>query len=284
MVRPEKIKNQLYTGIRGKVAAFVEHKRFVNFITALILINAVTLGMDTSQHMRAVYGDALKFVDGIIVTIFCIELILKISVYRLDFFRAGWNIFDFVIISISLIPASGAFSVMRALRVFRVLRLMSVVPQMRRVVSALFHAIPGMASIMGVLVILFYVFAVMATVIFGAHPSAEMNELFGTLPRSLYSLFQVMTLEGWSEGIASPTMQYFPWAWAFFVPFIFVTSFAVLNLFIGIIVDAMNIVQEQDLEEEEKAIIDEIERLREDISELKAIVKSGGKAGDGNLW
>ena len=284
MVRPANLEGASLPGLRDKVANFIEHRRFINFIAALILINAVTLGMDTSSDLTAQYGPILKLTDNIIVLIFCVEIILKLYAYRLSFFKVGWNIFDFIIIVISILPASGPLTVMRVFRVFRILRLMSVVPQMRRVVSALFHAIPGMTSIIGVLVILFYVFAVLATEVFGASPTPEMQALFGTLPKSLYSLFQVMTLEGWSDGIATPTMEIFPWAWAFFVPFIFITSFAVLNLFIGIIVDAMNIVQEKDIEEEEKALKEEINKLRDEIVELKDLMIKTGKKGEDNIW
>jgi voltage-gated sodium channel len=273
LVRPLNLEGQTLPGLRGKVANFVEHSRFVNFIAALILINAVTLGMHTSDHLTSQYGGLLKLTDNLIVGIFCIEILLKFFAYRLSFFKVGWNVFDFIIVMISIMPASGPLTIMRVFRVFRILRLMSVVPQMRRVVSALFHAIPGMASIMGVLVILFYVFAVLATEVFGAHPSADMQALFGTLPKSIYTLFQVMTLEGWADGVATPTMELFPWAWTFFVPFIFITSFAVLNLFIGIIVDAMNIVQGKDIEAEEEALKAEINNLRDEIIDLKDLIK-----------
>lgn len=285
MVRPTKLAGHAFTGIRGKLARIVEHKFAVVFITGLILFNAVILGLDTSPYFSERFGGFFLIVDKLIIFVFCAELALKMFVYRWAFFRDGWNVFDFIIVGISLAPTSGPLSVMRVLRVFRVMRLISVVPQMRRVVSALLLAIPGMASIIGVLAILFYVFAILATEIFGASSDPQVQALFGTLSASLYSLFQVMTLEGWSEGIAGPTMEVFPWAWAFFVPFIFVTSFAVLNLFIGIIVDAMNIVQEQDIKEEEIALKKEISLLRDDIAELKSLVKSGDHGASAqSLW
>lgn len=277
MVRPQNLEGQELLGTKGKVAKFVEHSRFINFITALILINAITIGIDTCIEVTSSYTGILALINNVIVLMFCLELILKLYAYGGSFFKVGWNVFDFLIVLISIFPATGPLSVMRVFRVFRILRLMSVVPQMRRVVSALLLSIPGMASIIGVLAILFYVSAVLATEMFGASPSPVMQELFGSLPKSLYSLFQVMTLEGWSDGIASPTMELFPWAWAFFIPFIFVTSFAVLNLFIGIIVDAMNIVQEKDIEAEEKALKAEIMELRKEIINLKEMISKSSK-------
>ncbi|MEL6978303.1 MAG: ion transporter [Pseudomonadota bacterium] len=240
------------TTSRERVAAFVEHKKFTSFITWIILLNAVTLGMETSQNIYNAYGGWLLAVDKIILIIFTIELLLKFYAYRWDFFRSGWNWFDLIIVAISWLPAQGPLAILRALRILRVLRLLSVSPQLRRVIAAVGHSIPGMMSVISVLAIVFYISSVLATKLFGTHPSPEMQEWFGTIGASAYTLFQVMTLESWSMGIVRPVMEHFPWAWAFFVPFIFVTSFAVLNLFIGIIVDAMQS-SHDDAEKEEAA-------------------------------
>jgi Predicted integral membrane protein len=138
---------------------------------------------------------------------------------------------------------------MRALRVLRILRLISVVPQLRRVISAIGYSIPGMISVVGVLGLIFYVSAVLATKLFGMHPDPNMQEWFGSISASAYTLFQIMTLESWSMGVVRPTMELFPWAWLFFLPFIIITSFAVLNFFIGIIVDSMQMAQKLEAEE-----------------------------------
>ena len=214
---------------------FIESKPFQNGLVFLILFNAITLGLETSQFGKA-HTDILHLIDTIILLCFSIELVLKLIVYRTSFFRSGWNWFDFIIVTISWVPTSGALSVLRAFRILRVLRLLSVVPQMRRVIGALGHSLPGMASVVGVLAIIFYVSAVLTTKIFGGHVDANMQEWFGSIGASAYTLFQVMTLESWSMGIVRPTMELFPLSWIFFVPFIIITSFAVLNLFIGIIV------------------------------------------------
>ena len=224
---------------------FVESKQFQNFIIFLILFNAFTLGLETSQFGKD-NADILLVIDTSILVLFSIELLLKFIVYRSSFFRSGWNWFDFIIVAISWAPTSGALSVLRAFRILRVLRLLSVVPQMRRVIGALGHSIPGMASVVGVLSIIFYVSAVLTTKIFGSHSDVNMQEWFGSIGASAYTLFQVMTLESWSMGIVRPTMELFPLSWVFFVPFIIITSFAVLNLFIGIIVDAMQVMHEEE--------------------------------------
>lgn len=226
-----------------KVAEFVESK-FVTFgITVLILINAVTLGMETNKELTAQVGAVLNWIDRTILIIFSIEIALKFYAYRLRFFRSGWNVFDFLIVAIAWMPANGALSVLRTLRILRVLRLISVVPQMRRVVSAIGYSIPGMVSVISVLGLIFYVSAVLATRLFGTYPDPNMQEWFGSIGASAYTLFQIMTLESWSMGVVRPTMDLFPWAWIFFLPFIIITSFAVLNFFIGIIVDSMQTAQ-----------------------------------------
>ena len=226
-----------------KIAEFIESRAVTIGITVLIMINAVTLGMETENELSAQIGGVLNWIDRAILIIFSIEIALKFYAYRLSFFRSGWNIFDLAIIAIAWMPTTGALSVLRTLRILRILRLISVVPQMRRVVSAIGYSIPGMASVVSVLGLIFYVSAVLTTKLFGAHSDPNMQEWFGSISASGYTLFQIMTLESWSMGVVRPTMDLFPWAWAFFLPFIIVTSFAVLNFFIGIIVDSMQTAQ-----------------------------------------
>ena len=253
----------------------VESKLFQNFLVAVILFNAVTLGLETTAFGKD-NATILHKIDSVILIIFTVELALKLIVYRLKFFDSGWNWFDFIIVAISWAPTSGALSVLRAFRILRVLRLFSVVPQMRRVIGALGHSLPGMASVVGVLGIIFYVSAVLATKLFGQHPDANMQEWFGSIGASAYTLFQVMTLESWSMGIVRPTMELFPQSWLFFVPFIIITSFAVLNLFIGIIVDAMQIMHEEEGKPAQTlATKEDILRLEEKLNKLMQKERSG---------
>ncbi|GJL85897.1 MAG: hypothetical protein DHS20C02_16720 [Micavibrio sp.] len=265
MVRPSNLQGNQFSGLYGAVAKFIENKHFSRFITFVILVNAVTLGLETDVGMVERFGSVLTIIDSVALVIFVIEICLKLTVYRLSFFRAGWNVFDFIIVTIALLPAIGPLSVLRTLRVLRVLRLVSVVPQMRRVIAALFHAIPGMASIIAVLFIIFYVASVLVTKLFG--PSFE--EMFGSIGASMYTLFQIMTLEGWSEEVVRPVMKVYPSSWIFFIPFIIVTSFAVLNLFIGIIVDAMNYVHDK----EEIEVDKEIQGIKKEMKAIRKLLE-----------
>lgn len=272
MVRPHTLHDVTLTGLRGLVARLVESQSFVRFITAIILINAVTLGLETDAGIMANYGQYLLIFDKIALAIFVCEIVLKLFIYRLSFFRDGWNIFDFIIVGIALIPAVGPLAVLRALRVLRVLRLLTVVPSMRRVISALFIAIPGIASVLSVLLIIYYVAAVLAAKLFSGHPVPEIAAKFESISASMYTLFQIMTLESWSQGIVRPVMDAYPYAWLFFIPFIIITSFAVLNLFIGIIVDAMNIVHDEE-DNEKKSLKQQLAEIRHDIHDIKAMLE-----------
>ncbi len=232
--------------LKNKIKIIIESNITTTVITILILLNAVILGLETDDYFASKFGGILNWADKFILILFSFELFLKFYVYRIKFFHSGWNIFDLSIVIIAWLPTSGALTVLRALRILRVLRLISVVPQLRRVVSAIGHSIPGMVSVVGVLGLIFYVASVLATKLFGIHPDPFMQEWFGSIGASAYTLFQIMTLESWSMGVVRPTMELFPWAWAFFIPFIIITSFAVLNFFIGIIVDSMEIAQKDD--------------------------------------
>ncbi len=232
--------------LRARTAAFLDRPIVGSVILGVILFNAVILGLETSKTAMASFGPLILMLDRICLAIFTIEILLKLFAHGGKFFRNGWNLFDFVVVGISLIPATGPLSVLRALRILRVLRVISVAPSLRRVVEGLVNALPGMASVFLMMAILFYIGAVVATKLFGggcvacdATQAAEMDQWFGTLGRSLYTLFQIMTLESWSMGIVRPVMEVYPYAWMFFVPFILVTTFAVVNLLVGLIVNSM---------------------------------------------
>ena len=231
---------------RARLRAWIETSGVQSSILIVIIFNAITLGLGTSDRVQANFGGLLYVIDKTVLTIFVIELLLKFYAYGLGFFRNAWNIFDFFVVGVGLLPQTDSLSALRGLRVIRALRLLSVVPQMRAVVQALLDALPGMGAVMVMLSIVYYVFGVMATIMYGN----AFDAWFGTLGRSLYSLFQIMTLESWSMGIVRPVMQEFPMAWAFFVPFIIITAFSVLNLFIGLLVNTMQAAVEEEAEEE----------------------------------
>lgn len=263
--------------LREQTAAYLERDFVRNGIISVILFNALILGLETSDTVMANFGALIYALDTFCLCIFVIEIAAKLFAHGWRFFRSGWNIFDFVIVGIAIVPAAQSFSVLRALRILRVLRVLSAAPRLRRVVEGFVTALPGMGSVFVLMMIIFYIGSVMATKLFGdAFP-----EWFGHLGLSAYSLFQIMTLESWSMGIVRPVMEQYPLAWALFVPFILVTSFTVLNLFIGVIVDAMQKEHEAeaqadraDLHKEVSSILTELRTLRTELAELKA-TKSG---------
>lgn len=263
-------------GITARLTAFVESAVFRNSIMVVILINALALGLVTLPFEARWFIDILPLIDQIVIAIFLVELVLRLIAYRLRFFTSGWNWFDLIVILVSVVPMAGSFSVLRSLRILRAFRLFSVMPQMRKVVEALLNAIPGMGAVIAVLALMFYVSSVMATKLF----ALTNPDRFGTLGDSAFSLFQVMTLEGWAADLALPVMEFHPWAWAFFLVFIVLTSFAILNLFIAIIVDSLqskhfDADEQRDAEvgEDVVELQSEIAGLRGEIAALTALVQ-----------
>lgn len=213
----------------------VEHPQTGNVIIAVIVFNAILLGLETSASVMAQVGPLIGFLDTLCLLVFVVEITAKMAVYRGRFFTRGWNIFDFVIVGMALVPGAQTLSVLRALRILRVLRVISVMPRLRRVVEGFVSALPGMGSVFLLMGLVFYISAVIATTLF----ASAFPDWFGTLGRSLYTLFQIMTLESWSMGIVRPVMEVYPLSWLFFVPFILLTTFAVVNLLVGLIVNSM---------------------------------------------
>ncbi len=256
-------------GHRARLRAFLERDLVVYSILGVIIFNAITLGLSTSTWVESNFGGFLAFVDRVVISIFVIEILLKLYAYGFKFFKSAWNIFDLLIVSIGLVPNAESLSALRGLRVIRALRLLSVMPQMRAVIQALLDAMPGMGAVILMLGIVYYIFGVMATMLY----RDNFPDWFGTVGASIYSLFQIMTLESWSMGIVRPVMEQHPWAWAFFVPFIIVTAFSVLNLFIGLLVNTMQSAVEDETEAEleklKMVVKTEIDELDVHVIELK---------------
>jgi voltage-gated sodium channel len=271
------------------------HPLAERLVIGLIVVNAITLGLETSPAIMAKWGPLLHIIDTAILVFFVVELALRLAVHRLAFFKEGWNVFDFIVVAISLAPASDSLSVLRALRILRALRLITAVPSLKRVVSALISALPGMGSIVLLLGLIFYVGAVLSTKLFGSCPAgvedkACLSENFETLGASLITLFQVMTLDAWADGLLKPLMKYQPYAWLFFIPFVLVTAFVALNLFIGVVVSALESESEAARAAAEKGqalptmpvtdldVLAEIRALRSEIAALRATMpaKSSG--------
>ncbi len=248
---------------REQVQKLVESNRFQRAIIAVIVVNALTLGLETSDAIMAAAGGLLHALDRVMLAIFIVELALRLYAHRWRFFRDPWSVFDFLVIGLSVVPASGGLSVLRALRILRALRLVSAVPGMKKVVSGLLAAIPAMMSIIVLLGLVLYVGAVLATELYGT----TAPEHFGDLGDSLFTLFQVMTGEAWPD-IAHQVLPTHPSAWIFFVCFILVSTFVVLNLFTAVVVSAM----EPERQEETKidaTLLAEIRALRAEIEGLR---------------
>jgi voltage-gated sodium channel len=253
---------------REKIKQFIESKSVQNFIIGLIVFNSITIGFETSDKLMSSVGDTLLLIDKLILTIFVIEILLKLYAYGFNFFKSGWNVFDFSIVAIALLPASGVLAVLRSLRIFRSLRLIKNVPRLRFIVESLFHSLPSLVWIFVLLALVFYVFSVIGTKLFGA----DYPHWFGNLGASMFSLFQIMTLEGWAE-ISREVMEKYPFANIYFILFILLASYTTLNIFIAIVVNTMAEVQQKvSVEEVNKIgtiIQDENEELKNDIKLLK---------------
>lgn len=263
----------VWTALRRQITSplkrLVTNRYFERFVIGVIVVNAITLGLETSPTAMSYAGSFLRWLDFLIICFFVFEVAARMIVHGTRFWRDPWSLFDTAVVAITLVPTTGNLSVLRALRILRVLRLISALPAIRRVVTGLLGAIPGMSSIIFLLLLINYIFAVMTTKLYGA----DFPEFFGTIGASFYTLFQIMTLEGWSGEVVRPVMEKHPYAWAVFVPYIVVVTFAVLNLFIGIVVDAMQSQSEEErhdeAEREYNHIISEIRELRSEIRAMR---------------
>ena len=251
---------------RVRLGAWIQSPGIERFVIVVIVLNAAVLGLQTDGQIAVRHGGLLRILDLLCLIVFLAELVLKLLAFGRSFWRSGWNCFDFIVVALALIPGSGPFAVLRSLRVLRILRLFTMVPSLRRVVAAFLHAIPGLGGVLAVMAVFFYTSGVLATNLFGStHP-----QWFGTLGESLFSLFQIMTLESWSMGIVRPVMEVHAWAWSFFVPFIIIATFTILNLFIGIIVSTMQelaVLPDPDSQHDESLKL--LVRIEEDLAALK---------------
>lgn len=253
---------------RVRLAGWVESRRIQHFVVAVILFNALILGLETSDALMQRFGTLLIVLDKLCLAVFCVEIGARLLAYRLAFWRSGWNLFDFAVVGVALVPGAGPWAVLRSLRVLRVMRLLTVVPSLRKVVAAFLHAIPGLGGVMLLMAVFLYTSAVLATNLFGE----RFPQWFGSLGASLFSLFQILTLEGWAD-MARTMMEVYPWVPLFFIPFIIIATFTVLNLFIGIIVSTMQeLAMKPEAPEETTAVRDDEELLRRLEPELKALL------------
>ncbi len=258
-------------GWRGDIERFMSRPFIQHMLITLIIVNAGILGIETNPEIMASIGHELILLDHAIQWVFIAAIVLLIAARGWYFFKDPWCIFDFLVVAIALVPATGSLSVLRALRVLRILRLINKIESMRRVVGALLGSLPGLGSVFGLVLIVFYVSGVIATNMYGP----EFPQRFGSLGMSFYTLFQVMTLEGWSEEIARPIMEIYPTAWVFFLIFIFISTFIVVNLFVAVIVDSINSIKHHETKKnDESDVANRLQALQLEIAELKALIKS----------
>ncbi|MDD3243395.1 MAG: ion transporter [Eubacteriales bacterium] len=273
--------------MRAKLKNFIERSWFQNIILALVIVNSLSLGIQTFS-LPADIARVMSVLDTACLAVFVVEIVLKLIAYGWRFFTDGWNIFDFLVVGVALIPNMGVFAALRIIRVLRVLRslralrLVSRLEKLRIIVQAILDSLPSIAWTGFLLAIIFYIFAVVGTMMFGK----EFPDWFGNLWKSLYTLFQVMTMESWSMGIARPVIAAFGWAWAYFVPFILISAFVVMNVVVGVVVNTIGEVTEKSRAEVQlrkqgaPQLHEELEKLQEQLKTVQLLLDQQAKAAE----
>jgi len=262
---------------RERVKVLVESDRFNNIVFIVIVISSIAIGLETYDLDE----QGLSFLNGldqVFMTVFVLEITLRLYAMRLEFVKDPWCIFDFIVVGVALVPQAGVLAVFRVLRVLRAFRLVSRIPELKLVAESLIYSVRGLTAVAMLLTIVIYVFAVLSTVLFSSS-GPEGEEYFGTLGRSLYSLFQVMTLESWSNGIVRLLMEREGW-WVglYFVIFIFMTTFTFLNMFVAIFTNTV-VALESDAED---GMHSDVRRLLTKVDDLHAeVVALRGQAAQG---
>ncbi|MCR5246432.1 MAG: ion transporter [Bacteroidales bacterium] len=259
---------KIFTQIHDFCVRVTSSKIFKNTIVLIILINSIVLGLITSEAIYAKFGELLEFILSACVVIFTVEITLRIIAKGWRFFLNGWNIFDFLLITMALMPETGAAITFRVFRVLRALRMVSSMKKLRHIVSAILVSAPHVFWAAVLEMIIFYIFGIMGQNLF----HEAFPQWFGTLGETVYTLFQVTTLESWSMGIARPVMKVYPWAWMYFVPFVMISSYIVLNVVVGVVVNATSDISEDDnisMKDKIKAKKVTNTELSEQINELK---------------
>ncbi|WP_416149596.1 ion transporter [Salipaludibacillus sp. HK11] len=255
---------------KQKLGQLVESRWFTSSIIILIMINAIIVGMETYPNLYSEYTSFFWTTDKILLWIFTVEIALRLLAAPTirDFFKNSWNWFDFIIVAAGHIFMGAHFvTVLRILRVLRVFRAISVIPSLRKLVDALVMTIPALGNIMLLMSIIFYIFAVIGTMLF----QQVSPEYFGNLQLSLLTLFQVVTLESWASEVMRPIFHILPWSWIYFVAFVLVGTFVVFNLFIGVIVN--NVDKADSAEDEVENTHEEVVELRKEVQELKQLIE-----------
>ena len=266
---------------KNKAAVIVESKKFERFILIIIILNTICLGLDTVDFFVNNARSILETLNSVFIGIFVVEAALKLLAWRGRYFKEGWNIFDFCIIVISLIPAGGVFSgirILRILRILRSLRMISSLKPLRKIVQALIASLPGIGWTGVLMILVYYIYAIMGIQLYGA----DWPEQFGAFPQSFVTLFSLATMEGWQDTV-------FPYTdanaanWIYFLSFLILSSFILLNLIVGIVVDNIDKASREDENEDEDAmsiplseLSGEIKKLREQLDNVQAMLEKKG--------
>ncbi|RXJ73886.1 ion transporter [Veronia nyctiphanis] len=275
----------MISSLHVRLTAINQHRYFQAFTVAIIIIAALSIGANTFVLPEGV-SLAIHWLDQFILWFFLFEIVIKFFSYqnKLDFFKSGWNWFDAAIVIGSLIPTAGqGVLIARLLRVFRVLRLVSAVPQLKLLINALFKSIPKMGYIAVLMFIIFYIYAVIGSLVF-----SDINSvLWGDVSISMLTLFRIATFEDWTD-VMYETMAVYSTSWLYYLTFIFLTAFVFLNMMIGVVIETMtaeHALAEQGEEDdvtvaaqksEPRQILathQQIEHLQNELSEIKALLQ-----------
>ena len=215
---------------RRRVKKLVEGKNFDFLIMSLICMDAVILGLMTSDAMNRFFEGGLFILDRLFMAIFIIEMIMKIFAFGKKFFKSGWNVFDFAVIAISSVPFASWFIIFRTFRLFRLLRYVNKFTRLQQMINTFLALLPNFMAMLLVMAVFFYVFAIMAVCLFG-----DVFIEFSDLGSSLFALLQVVTLDGWASNIARPVMAVFPHSWLFFVSFVFISFLITVSFLMSVV-------------------------------------------------
>jgi voltage-gated sodium channel len=256
------------------------NKAFELTVITIIVVSALLIGAKTYEEEVSRFQEVMLWLDVGVTIFFLVEILIRMAAERRlrDFFSKGWNVFDFIIVTASLIPMEDSEMVLlaRLLRIFRVLRLVSMIPELRILIAALFKSIPRMGYVALLMFIIFYIYGAIGSFLF-----ASVDEkLWGNISLAMLTLFQVATFESWATAVLYPTMEHYPYAWIYFLTFIFLNAFIFLNMMIGIVLDVMqkeSLAIELETGEGEAAELhglrDDVRELRDQLSRMEALLE-----------
>lgn len=257
---------------KDNLKLFIENKHVNNFILAVIIFNSIILGLITYPEINDYCGTFLQLSCHVCVLIFTVEMMIKLYVYGANFFKDGWNNFDFILVALSWVPTGGVFSSFRAFRVLRALRALRLVTRLQKlrlIVQAIIESIPNVSWASVLLILIFYIFAIMGTTMY----SESFPDYFGTIGKSMFTLFQIMSLDDWATELARPISQHYPMAWVYFISFILTSSFIVMNVIVGVIVNAIGEISEYNKKVQELKKLKVSTNLEKELNKLKKQIK-----------